>query len=123
MDIILWILQIILSIKLLTTAFSHGLRQSAADMQEVMQKMGPLAKPVHRGVAVYVMLGTLGLLLPDVLAGAAWITPVTAVVMGLILLLSILFHVRTREKPQIFVSLVLFAFAIFIAIGRWELIN
>jgi hypothetical protein len=29
-----------------------------------------------------------------------------------------IFHLRSREKPMIFVSLVLFAFAAFIAYGR-----
>jgi hypothetical protein len=39
--------------------------------------------------------------------------------MSVILLFSIFFHVRSREKPKIFVSVILFAFAVFVAYGRW----
>jgi hypothetical protein len=41
--------------------------------------------------------------------------------MSIMLLASIFFHVKFREKPQVFVSVILFAFAAFVAYGRWVL--
>ncbi len=121
MNILLWIVQIILGIKLLTTAFTHGLQPSKPSMQESMQKLGKFSRPLHIAVAVITFLGTLGLLLPGVMGLPTWVTPRSAAVMAMLLLLSIIFHVKSREKPNIFVSVVLFAFAAFIAYGRWVL--
>ena len=39
--------------------------------------------------------------------------------MSIMLLFSIFFHVKSREKPKIFVSVILFVFAVFVAYGRW----
>ena len=121
MNIALWLIQIILSIKLLTVSFTHGLRQSMPTMQEAMPKLGRLARPLLYLIAACTLLGTLGLTLPGAVGSAAWVTPVTAGSMAVMLLISIFFHVKAREKPKIFVSIVLFAFAVFVAYGRWVL--
>ena len=121
MDIALWIVQIILSIKLITVSYTRGLRQSQPVMQEVIQKLGKFAQPLLNMIAVCTFIGAMGLILPGVFGSATWLTPVTAVVMSIMLLFSIFFHVRSREKPKIFVSVILFAFAVFVAYGRWML--
>jgi len=121
MNTFLWILQIILAIKLLTVTLTHGLQQGKPTLQEARQKMGSLSRPLLYLAAAATFLGTLALILPGLLGWAAWITPVSAVVMAVMLLISLFFHVRSREKPKIFVSLVLFAFAAFVAYGRWVL--
>ncbi len=122
MNILLWIIQGILAIKLITVTLTHGLQPKKPTIQEAGRRMGKAAKPLLVVVAAWTLLGTLGLILPGLLGWAAWITPVTAAVMGLSLLVSLIFHVKYREKPKIFVSLVLFAFAVFIAYGRWVLL-
>jgi DoxX-like family len=121
MNILLWIVQIILSIKLLTASFTHGLRQSKPTMQEAMQKLGKVSRPLHLIIAVVMFIGTIGLLLPGIMTLPTWITPLSAVIMAIMLLLSIIFHIKSREKPNIFVSVILFIFAAFIAYGRWVL--
>lgn len=122
MDIILWIIQIILGIKLITVSYTHGLRQSQLTMQEAIQKMGKSSRPLLYIVAVCTFIGTVGLILPGILGSSTWITPVTALILSIMLLISILFHVKSREKPKIFVSIILFAFAAFVAYGRWVLV-
>ena len=121
MNILLWIVQVILAIKLITVTLTHGLQPNKPTIQDAGRRMGRAAKPLLVVVAVWTFLGTLGLILPGLLGWAAWITPVAAAVMGLSLLVSLIFHVKYREKPKIFVSLVLFAFAVFITYGRWVL--
>jgi ATP/ADP translocase len=118
----LWIIQIILGIKLITVSWTHGLRQSQPTMQEAIQKMGRFSKPLLYIVAICTFIGTVGLILPGVLGSSTWITPVTALILSIMLLISILFHIKYREMPKIFVSIVLFAFAIFVAYGRWALV-
>ena len=122
MNIALWIIQIILGIKLITVSYTHGLRQSQPTMQEAIQKMGKFSQPLLSIIAVCTFIGTIGLILPGVLDSSTWMTPVTAVILSIMLLFSIFFHVKYREKPNIFVSVILFAFAAFVAYGRWVLV-
>jgi hypothetical protein len=123
MDTALWIIQIILAIKLISTAFTHGFRQSLPSMQEAIQKTGKGSRSLLAVVAAGTFLGALGLVLPGILGASNWITEVTAVMLAGMLLISIFLHVRGREKPIIFVSVLLFAFAVFIAYGRWRLMQ
>jgi hypothetical protein len=115
---VLWIVQIILGIKLLNVAYTHGLRQSQPTMQAAIQTFGISARPLLYAVAIFALAGASGLILPGILGSPAGITCATATVMSFLLLLSIFFHIRRREKPRVFVSVVLFAFALFIAYGR-----
>jgi hypothetical protein len=117
----MWVIQIILGIKMLNVAYSHGLRQSQPTMQEALQKMGKFSKPLHDATSICTFLGAVGLILPGVLGSSAWITPVTAVLISVILLVSIFIHIKSRKQPKIFVSAILFAFAAFVAYGRWVL--
>lgn len=121
MDTVLWAAQIILGIKLLTVSFTHGPGQSGTTMQVAIKKLGGFSRPLLYTVAFATFIATLGLILPGVLGLPASITPVTAALVAVMLLISIYFHVRAREQPKIFVSVVLFVFAAFIAYGRWNL--
>jgi UPF0716 family protein affecting phage T7 exclusion len=123
MSIAMWIIQIILGIKLITVSYTHGFHQSLSTMQEAIQKMGKPSQRTLYGVAACTFIGTMGLILPGVLGLSAWITPITALILSIMLLISIFFHIKFREKPKIFVSVVLFAFAAFVAYGRWALIR
>jgi hypothetical protein len=122
MNTALWIIQIILGIKLITVSYTHGLRQSQSTMQAALQKMGKVSQPLLNMIAICTFIGTLGLILPGVLGSSTWITPVTAVILSVMLLFSIFFHITYREKPKIFVSVILFAFSAFVAYGRWVLV-
>jgi cbb3-type cytochrome oxidase subunit 1 len=118
MDTILWILQIILAIKLLTVTLTHGLQQNKATIQEARQKMGAPARALLIIAAAGTLLTALGVILPRLLGEATWLTPLSAVLAGVLLLISVFLHMRSREQPKVFVSIVLFAFAAFIAYGR-----
>ena len=119
MNTALWIIQIILGIKLVTVAHTHGLRQDQPAMQDASQKMGRLARPLLSTVAICTFVGTLGLILPGLLGLSTGIISITATLMAIMLLASVFFHIKSREKPKVFVSLILFAFAAFVAYGRW----
>jgi hypothetical protein len=119
MNIALWIIQIILGIKLIDVSITHGFRHSLPNMQTAIQKIGKFSPSLLNGIASCTLLGTMGLILPGILGLPAWITPVTAGLLSILLGSSIFFHVKGREKPKIFVSIVLLAFAVFVAYGRW----
>ncbi|MBN2148884.1 MAG: DoxX family protein [Anaerolineales bacterium] len=121
MSTILWIIQIILAIKLITAAFVHGINQSKPTMHEAIGRLGSFSRPLLYLVAAIIFIGSLGLILPGVFGTLTWITPVTATILAVVLLFSMVFHIKSREKPNVFVSIILAAFAAFIAYGRWVL--
>ena len=123
MNIVLWIIQIILGIKLITVSYTHGLRQSQPTMQEAIQKMGKLSRPLLAIIAACTFIGTLGLILPGLLGLPNRIIPISAAILSIMLLVSLFFHIKSREKPKIFVSIVLFALAAFVAYGRLVLVT
>jgi len=118
MNLALWVVQAILSIKLITAAFSHGFPQSKPEMQQAIEKIGTGARFWHVLVATLCILTAAGLILPGLLGFWPQITAWAAGVVALMMLGSIYFHVRFRDKPMIFVSVILFIFAVFIAYGR-----
>jgi hypothetical protein len=120
MNTALWVIQIILGIKLLSVSYTHGLRQSQPAMQDAIQKMGSFAQPLHYGTAFAAFAGAVGLTLPGALGFSTQVISVAAVLLSILLLWSIFLHGRSREKPNFLVSLILFAFAVFVAYGRWS---
>jgi hypothetical protein len=61
---LLWAAQIILGIKLLSVAFTHGMRQGQPTMQQARRKLGAAARPLHVITAVASLVATARLVLP-----------------------------------------------------------
>jgi DoxX-like family len=121
MNIALWIVQAILAIKLASVSFSHALQQDKDVMKQAILKMGPSSQGWHYGVAVLTLVSGVGLVLPAALGWRPWLTIWMAVSAAVLMLISIIFHVRYREKPLVFADVILFALAAFVAYGRWAL--
>jgi hypothetical protein len=118
MNILVWALQVILAIKLLTTTFSHGIQKSKPEMQQAIERMGKASRIWHALIAIIAFVLAVGLLLPGWLRLYPQLVIWDAAVAAVVMLVSIYFHVRFRDKPKAFVSIILFAFAVFIAYGR-----
>jgi VIT1/CCC1 family predicted Fe2+/Mn2+ transporter len=119
MNIFLWAVQIILCVKFLSVAYTHAFRRDKAEMQQAMEKIGPIAPPLLILDAIVMFLGSLGLVLPAVGGSLGWLAPWAALLLAALTLFSIGFHLFARESPKVWVSLVLFALAAFVAYGRW----
>jgi hypothetical protein len=74
-----------------------------------------MAKPVLILVAALAFLTGLGLILPAMLGFIPWTAAFTAFLM----LIATGFHLRCREEPKVWVSLILFALASLLVYGRW----
>lgn len=116
---VLWILQGILAVKLISVAVNHGMRHNLESMQEAIQTLGLMAKPILALVAAITFLGSLGLSLPPLFRGPGQIVPISAAAMGFMLLLSIPVHSISRDTPNVWVSTILLVFAAAVAYGRW----
>ena len=119
MNIALWVLQIVLALKFVSTAYTHGFRRDQAKMQRGEQRFGAMTRPLLTFIALCTFLGGVGLILPAALWILTWLTPLAAALLALMMLGAIKFHVTCCEKPKIAVDLVLFALAAFVAYGRW----
>jgi hypothetical protein len=118
----LWVLQIILAIKFLSVAYTHALRQDKQEMLQGIQGMGAAARPALNVIAMCMLLGCAGLVLPAAFESLTWLTPLTAAGLAVLMLASILFHSVCREKSNAWVSLVLFVLSASVAYGRWLLL-
>ena len=119
MNIVLWVFQAILAIKLLTVSIEHGFRQGKPEMVGAIQKLGRTSIVLLYLTTLASFFGALALILPGLIGWPPIVTPLAALAVAVLLLASIPLHLRSREKPKIFVSLVLLVFAIIVAIGRW----
>jgi hypothetical protein len=110
-----WALQIILAVKFISSAFIHAFRQDKPTLQYGIQKMGPKSKPILAVVSALLALDAVFLILPRALGWEAMITVYAAAFGALLMLGSIIFHMKCREAPKVWVSgilLLLIAFLI-----------
>ena len=121
MNILLWVLQIVLAVKFLSVAYTHGLRPDPVKMQRGNRRFGAATRPLLTLSALGVFTGAAGLVLPAATGVAAWLTPWAAALLAVMMLLGLGFHATCRETPRIIVGLVLLALAAFLAYGRWVL--
>ena len=117
MNIFLWTLQIILTIKLLTVTFNHGLRPDPVKMQRGRDRFGRATQPLLLSISGLTLLTALGLVLPVTSGFLPWTASATA----LLMMIATGFHLRCRETPKVWVTLILFGLAAFLAYGRYFL--
>ena len=110
MNTILWILQAVLCVKFLSVAYTHAIRPDAAAFARGMERLGGAAQP---------LLIFIALVLRAVLRVPTWLTPAAAALLAVMMLAATGFHIACRETPNVWVSLILFALAAFVAYGRW----
>jgi hypothetical protein len=121
MNIALWVIQAVLAIKLISTSFSHGLSRSQPAMKEAVEKMGTSSRFWHKLVTILALIAAAGLILPGLTGFFPQLTVWAAILSAIMMLSSIYFHVRYRQSPKVFASIILLAFAVLIAYGRLTL--
>ena len=121
MNTLLWILQAILCIKFFTAAITHAFQRNKPTMRYAIQKMGSSARLILSLVAALMLIGAIGVVLPAVSGALAWLAPLAAALLAVMEILSILFHLKFREKPMPYVGVILFVMSAFVAYGRWVL--
>lgn len=119
MNVFLWALQIILALKFVTVTYTHGLRPDETKMERGTERLGTLARPLLRLIALCALVGAVTLILPAATGTLSWLTPWSAALLALMTLFAVGFHLACRENPNIVVGLILCALAAFVAYGRW----
>ncbi len=118
MNVVLWALQIILAIKLLSVAYTHGLKPDYAKMQRGLARYGAGTRPLLVAIAAAAVLAAAAMVLPAALGIYPQLTAWAAAAIAVLMLLAIAFHAGCREKLNWPVGLVLAALAGIVAYGR-----
>ena len=102
MNVVLWALQIVLALKFVSVAYTHGVQLDQTRMQRGIQRLGAAARPLLVLIALCVFLGGGGLILPAATGILAWLTPWSAALLALMMLLAVGFHIlgRARRKSR-----------------------
>lgn len=121
-DTMLWVVQFILALKFLTLAITHGLQHNKPTMQQAIQRMGPFIRPWLGIIAILMLLCAVGLVLPAFVNGLAWLAPLSAAVLTVMLAISFFLHIKSRTTPLIFTDFVILALCAFVVYGRGVLL-
>ena len=121
MNTLLWILQAILCVKLLSAAYTHAIRPDTTAFARGLERFGGAAQPLLILIALGAFGGAIALVLRAVAHVPTWLTPAAAALLAVMMLAATGFHLACRETPNVWVSLILFALAAFVAYGRWAL--
>ena len=119
MNVLLWALQIVLALKFVSVTYTHGFRPDQTKWQRGTERLGAAARPLLTLIAFCALLGGISLILPAATGILTWLTPWSAALLALMMLVAVGFHVTCRESPNVVVGLVLFVLAAFVAYGRW----
>jgi uncharacterized membrane protein YphA (DoxX/SURF4 family) len=118
MNIALWICQVFVAIVFLYSGL-HKIRYSERELV-AMGQTGVEGLPLAtiRFIAVCELLGVCGLILPQLLHVVPLLTPISAVLLGIIMILAGRIHYRRGENRNVATNMVVLILCLFIAWGR-----
>lgn len=119
----LWICQILLAI-----VFCYSGLMKSVKTEKQLVAMGQtgvegLPAPLIRFIGISEILGTFGIILPQLTGIAPVLTPIAAVGFGIIMILAALAHFRRNEKKTVLLNLLIFLVCAFVAYGRFLELN
>jgi len=119
MNIALWVVQALLAAAFLMTGSSKILRPKEALAKGGMAFVDDFSAATVKLIGTAEVLGALGLILPRATGIAPVLTPIAAVGLAMIMIGAALTHLRRKESKAVAPNAVLFALAVFVAVGRF----
>jgi uncharacterized membrane protein len=80
--------------------------------------MRAVPAPMVKTIGILEILGAIGLIVPALTGVLTWLTPLAALLLGVVMVLAAAFHVSRREAPNAFFNAVLGLLAFAVAFGR-----
>lgn len=120
MDVALWIVSGLLAAVFLGAGLTK-IAQPKAKLQANPQLAWTedFSDPAIKGIGAAEVLGAAGLILPELLDVAEVLTPLAAVGLAILMVGAAITHTRRGERQPLPVNAVLFALAVFVAVGRF----
>lgn len=117
MNIALWIAAGLLALLFVFAGFNK-VSKSKDDLAKMLPWTAEYPLGFTRFIGAAEILGALGLILPQATGIATLLTPIAAIGLAVIMVLASAFHIKRGEVKAIGMNIVLFALALFVAIGR-----
>jgi uncharacterized membrane protein YphA (DoxX/SURF4 family) len=118
MNVALWIVQIVLAMMMLM-AGAMKVMKSKDELHEQMGWVEDFSENTLKAIGGLEVLGAIGLILPAVTGIAPVLVPLAAVGLGITMIGATVVHVRRSEMPNVAITVMLLAMAVFVAWGRF----
>jgi len=119
MNTVWWVAQVILALTFLGTGYTHSIGYERASRQAGMVWMKALPSQMVRTIGILEILGAIGVILPGLTGILPRLTPLAALLLGVVMVLAIGFHISRREPPNAIFNAVLGLLAFAVAYGRF----
>jgi len=117
-DIGLWVLQILVGLAFVLSAYSHWLGYERSKLR--MTWLVALPRWSVPGIGILELAGGIGLVLPAATRVAVWLTPVAGGMLALLMVCAIVFHLARDEYPNVVLNAILGILAAAVAYGRYS---
>lgn len=118
MNQVLWAGQVLVALLFGGAGFVHSIGYAQASKNPGMAWMRAVPAPMVKTIGILEILGAIGLILPGLTGILTWLTPLAAVLLGVVMVLAIAFHVSRREAPNTIFNAILGLLAFAVAFGR-----
>ena len=118
MNIALWIVQGILAAMFIMAGIMKA-TQSKANLAKNLPWVNDYSATQVKLIGIAELLGGIGLLIPWGTGIAAFLTPLAALGLALIMVLAAIYHLSKKEYKGICINLFLMALMLFVAGGRF----
>lgn len=119
MKVILWIVQVLLGVSFLLA----GIMKTAMPVEQLVENMAwaeNMSVGMIRFIGISEFLGGIGVILPSLLKIKPILTPIAAIMLGVVMVLAAITHASRGESAEIVTNVVILAMALFVAWGRWK---
>lgn len=121
MNIVLWVVQILLALFFLMA----GVMKATQPKEKLATNMGWVEDfdgSQVKGIGVLEILGAFGLVLPGLFGILPILTPLAALGLAFTMIGAAITHMRRNEYGYVVFNLIVMAFALFVAYGRFVLL-
>jgi uncharacterized membrane protein YphA (DoxX/SURF4 family) len=118
MHVALWIAQGIVAVIFIYSGVNKMLRSERELVKMGQTGVEGLSIPTIRFIATCELLGALGMIFPTWLTIAPLLTPLTAIMLGVVMILAANIHYKRGESQNVINNMIILALCIFIAAGR-----
>jgi hypothetical protein len=119
MNMVLWAGQVLVALLFGSAGFVHSVGYEKASANAGMAWMRAMPAAMVKTIGVLEILGAIGLILPALTGILPWLTPLAALLLGVVMVLAIAFHITRREAPNAIFNAVLGLLAVAVAFGRF----
>jgi uncharacterized membrane protein YphA (DoxX/SURF4 family) len=121
MDTILWICQSFLALVFLYSGAMKSTQSRQWLVTHNQTGVADISMPLIRFIGITEILGSAGIILPELTQVAPILTPVTAICFAILMVLAAPIHYRRREFRSVAINVFIFLVSVFVAWGKMKM--